>query len=37
MLSSQESYSTAARTIQKGAEHYVIKDNEAFQKIADLI
>jgi two-component system OmpR family response regulator len=37
MLSSQESYATAARTIQKGAEQYVIKDNDAFQKIADLI
>ena len=37
MLSSQESYATAARTIQKGAEQYVIKDENAFQKIADLI
>ncbi len=37
MLSSQESYATAARTIQKGAEQYVIKDDDAFQKIADLI
>jgi DNA-binding NtrC family response regulator len=37
MLSSQESYSTAAQTIQKGAEQYVIKDNDAFQKISDLI
>jgi len=37
MLSSQESYGIAARTIQKGAEHYVIKDDDAFQKIADLI
>ena len=37
MLSSQESYATAAKTIQKGAEQYVIKDDDAFQKIADLI
>ncbi len=37
MLSSQESYGIAAQTIQKGAEHYVIKDDDAFQKIADLI
>lgn len=37
MLSSQESYGIAARTIQKGAEQYVIKDNDAFRKIADLI
>jgi two-component system OmpR family response regulator len=37
MLSSQESYGIAARTIQKGAEHYVIKDDDAFQKIAELI
>ena len=37
MLSSQESYGIAALTIQKGAEYYVIKDDDAFQKIADLI
>ncbi len=37
MLSSQESYGIAAQTIQKGAEYYVIKDDDAFQKIADLI
>ena len=37
MLSSQESYGIAAQTIQKGAEYYIIKDEEAFQKIADLI
>jgi two-component system OmpR family response regulator len=37
MLSSQERYGIAAQTIQKGAEHYVIKDDDAFQKIADLI
>ena len=37
MLSSQESYVTAARTIQKGALQYIIKDENAFQKIADSI
>ena len=37
MLSSQESYVTAAKTIQKGALQYVIKDENAFQKIANLI
>lgn len=35
MLSSQESYMTAAKTIQKGAVQYIIKDEDAFQKIAD--
>jgi DNA-binding NtrC family response regulator len=37
MLSSQESYSTAAQTIQQGAEQYVIKDEDAFEKIAKMI
>lgn len=37
MLSSQESYSTAAKTIQQGAEQYVIKDEKSFEKIANLI
>ena len=37
MLSSQESYSKAAQTIQKGAEIYVIKGEEAFEKIAQMI
>ncbi|MDG1332866.1 MAG: ATP-binding protein [Crocinitomicaceae bacterium] len=37
MLSSQESYGTAAQTIQHGAEQYVIKDEDAFDKIAKLI
>jgi len=37
MLSSQESYIKAARTIQKGAEQYIIKDENAFQKIAEAI
>lgn len=37
MLSSQESYTKAAQTIQKGAEQYVIKGEDAFEKIAALI
>lgn len=37
MLSSQESYNTAMQTIKKGAEQYVIKDEEAFEKIAQMI
>ena len=37
MLSSQESYSTALQTIQKGAEQYVVKDEDAFEKIARMI
>jgi len=37
MLSSQESYSKAAQTIQRGAEQYVIKGEDAFEKIANLI
>jgi DNA-binding NarL/FixJ family response regulator len=37
MLSSQERYSIALQTIQKGAEQYVIKDEDAFEKIAALI
>lgn len=37
MLSSQESYAKAAQTIQQGAEHYVIKGEDAFEKIAKLI
>lgn len=37
MLSSQEAYSIAVKTIQKGAEQYVIKDKDAFQKITALI
>jgi len=35
MLSSQDSYVTATQTIQKGAMEYIIKDEDAFQKIAD--
>ena len=37
MLSNQESYVTATQTIQKGAMQYIIKDEDAFQKIADSI
>lgn len=37
MLSSQESYGTAAKTIQEGAESYVIKDESAFEKIGKII
>ena len=37
MLSSQEKYSLALQTIQKGAEQYVIKDNDAFDKIVGII
>ena len=34
MLSNQERYAVAMQTIQKGAEHYVIKDKDAFKQIA---
>lgn len=37
MLSSQERYAVALQTIQKGAVQYVIKDEEAFQKIAAIV
>jgi DNA-binding NarL/FixJ family response regulator len=37
ILSGQEHYGVAAQTIQKGAEHYVSKDESAFEKIASLI
>lgn len=37
ILSSQEHYGIAIQTIQKGAEHYVIKDGNAFEKIASMI
>jgi two-component system, OmpR family, response regulator len=37
MLSSQEKYGVALQTIQKGAEQYVIKDSEAFEKISRMI
>ena len=37
MLSSQERYSKAMELIQKGAEQYVVKDLEAFEKIASMV
>ena len=37
MLSSQESYGIAAKTIGKGAEQYVIKGEDAFEKIAMML
>ncbi len=37
MLSNQERYAIAMQTIQKGAEQYVIKDEDAFEKIAKMI
>jgi len=37
MLSSQEAYGTALQTISKGAEEYVIKDEDAFGKIVSII
>lgn len=37
MLSSQERYTVAAQTIQKGAERYVIKSKEAFEEIGRLV
>ncbi|MBK9491113.1 MAG: response regulator [Haliscomenobacter sp.] len=36
MLSSQESYGTAAQTIMYGAVHYVIKGQDAFKEIFEL-
>lgn len=37
MLSSQKNYVTAAKTIQYGALHYVIKGQKAFQEIYEII
>ncbi|WP_067145759.1 response regulator [Pseudotamlana agarivorans] len=37
ILSSQKSYATAAKTIMYGAIHYVIKGQEAFDEIYQLI
>lgn len=37
ILSSQESYGTAAQTIMHGAVHYVIKGQDAFEEIFQLI
>ena len=37
MLSSQKSYGTASKTIMHGAIHYVIKGQDAFEEIYELI
>ncbi len=37
MLSSQERYAVAMQTIQKGAEHYVVKDEQSFDKIISIL
>lgn len=37
MLSSQEKYSVAAKTISKGAEQYVVKDDNAFSNISKIL
>ncbi|NNF02253.1 MAG: response regulator [Bacteroidia bacterium] len=37
MLSSQERYGLAMQTVQKGAEQYVIKDDKAYDKIAEMV
>jgi two-component system OmpR family response regulator len=37
MLSGQEHYGVAIRTIQRGALEYVIKDESAFEKIAHIV
>ena len=37
MLSSQEHYGIALQTIAKGASQYIIKDDNAFQKIDDFL
>ncbi|MBL7701298.1 MAG: response regulator [Ferruginibacter sp.] len=37
ILSSQENYGTAAKTIMYGAVHYVIKSQDAFKEIFELI
>lgn len=37
ILSSQEKYAIALQTISKGAAHYVLKDESAFEKVKALI
>lgn len=37
MLSGQEHYGVALRTIAKGAEQYILKDDDAFKKINKLL
>lgn len=37
MLSGQDGYGAALQTITKGAEEYVVKDNDSFEKIVHII
>ncbi len=37
MLSDQESYGLAARTIMEGATEYVVKDKNAFERVKKLV
>lgn len=37
MMSSQERYSVALQSIQKGAEQYIIKDGDAIEKISKMV
>jgi hypothetical protein len=37
MMSSQERYSIALQSIQRGAEQYVIKDKDAIESIAKMV
>lgn len=37
MLSSQEKYTVAAQTISKGAEQYVVKDDDAFKNVSKIL
>ena len=37
MLSAQGKYGVAASTIVKGAEHYVVKDNDSFKNISSIL
>lgn len=37
MLSSQEKYTVAAKTISKGAVQYVVKDDDAFENISRIV
>jgi two-component system, OmpR family, response regulator len=37
MLSSQERYGIALQSLQKGAEQYVIKDEDAYEKIVEML
>lgn len=37
MLSNQERYLIAMQSIQRGAEQYIIKDQDSFKKIAEMI